>query len=117
MDIFYKSSKAEKMFNSLSTLAKEHGHKRAVAIMLRQEQISNAINLFEFANIHPKPRCHELEKRKKVDRKGCFGVDLDGAWRLIIEPCDDPLPLDNNKKLIWNKICAIRILGVEDYHG
>ena len=116
MDILYSSQRVEILFNNFGSLRKKYGEARAQKIMLRQQQLSVSEHLFEFSNLPPSPRCHELKKKGKKDRTGTFGISLDGSWRLIIEPCDDPLPLDGNGKLLWNRICAVRILGAEDYH-
>jgi Plasmid maintenance system killer protein len=116
MDILFKRDKDRALFNSLADLTKKYGDTRAKAILKRLTQIRQAQHLFEFASLPPKPRCHELDKKNGVNRKGQFGIDLDGAWRLVVEPCDVPLPLDDNGKLVWNKICTVRVLSVENYH-
>lgn len=116
MDILYKNKKLEKLFNNIRELSKKYGFENAKKIMLRQQQVRAAQDLFEFSKIPPSTRCHELHSKKGVDRRGQFSISLDGGSRLIFEPCDDPLPTGPDGKLIWRNIRAIRILGVEDYH-
>ena len=53
-------------------------------------------DLFEFHLLH----CHSLH----YDREGQFAVSLTGRWRLIVEPA-----VESER--------ALRIVGVEDYHG
>lgn len=44
-------------------------------------------------------------------------MDLVGGDRLIFEPADDPVPRKPDGGLDWRLVTAVRILGVEDYHG
>jgi proteic killer suppression protein len=57
-------------------------------------------------------RCHELT----ADRKGQLAIDLDGPYRLIFEPANEPLPIDDSGSLDWSCVTIIRILLIEDYH-
>lgn len=57
--------------------------------------------------------CHEL----KGDRSGQLAVSLDGPYRLVFEPADEPPPTTKGGGLDWERVAAIRILSVEDYHG
>ena len=57
--------------------------------------------------------CHELE----VDMKGQLAVKLDGGWRLIFEPADDPLPGLADGGLDWKSVRSVRILEAKDYHN
>jgi len=52
----------------------------------------------------------------KEDRKGQLAIDLDGPYRLIFEPADEPYPLDGNGSLDWNRVTIIRVLLIGDYH-
>jgi len=60
----------------------------------------------------PQIRYHELLH----DRKGQLAADLDHPYRLIFRPFDQPPPVDENGRLIWDKIQSITILAIEDYH-
>ena len=69
-----------------------------------------APNLGVFAPPYSPPhRRHELTGR----RKGTLSLDLDGPYRLIIRPLNNPLPEGG---LDWRRITAIKILGIEDTH-
>jgi len=61
----------------------------------------------------PPNRCHELTG----NRKGTISIDLDGPYRLLFEPINDPLPTLPDGGLDWGGVTAIKILGVEDTHG
>jgi proteic killer suppression protein len=58
-------------------------------------------------------RCHAL----RADRTGQFAIDVDHPRRLIFEPANDPLPRTADGRWELHLITAIRLLGVEDYHG
>jgi proteic killer suppression protein len=60
----------------------------------------------------PQARCHELHGK----RKGQLSVDLDGPYRLVFKPANDPLPKKSDGGLDWTRVTAIMIIGVEDTH-
>lgn len=115
MDILYRSEKLRKLLTSHSELTKKFGAENAKLILVRQTQMRGAEHLFEFSNLTPRPRCHALKKRRR-DFSGVFAVSLDGGLRLLFEPAEDPLPLNPDGSLIWEQICSVSIIGVEDYH-
>jgi len=51
------------------------------------------------------------------DLKGTLSLDLDGPYRLLFEPMEEPLPLKADGGLDWHGVTAIRILEVEDTHA
>lgn len=57
-------------------------------------------------------RCHEL----KGDRHGQLSLDLDGPWRLIFLPADQPPALKPDGGMDWKNVRTIEILGIEDTH-
>lgn len=60
----------------------------------------------------PPVRRHELTG----DRSGTFAVDLKHPYRLIFAPNHDPIPRQEDGGIDLEKITAIIILEVEDYH-
>lgn len=61
----------------------------------------------------PTHRCHELGG----NHKGKLSLDLDGPYRLLIEPVAQPAPEREDGGMDWHQITSIRILGIEDTHG
>ncbi len=110
MDIEFSSTKQEKEFNSAKELQKAHGQQRAKAIMRRMGQLSAADNLEQLRNAPG--HCHVL----KGDLAGVFSFDLDGPYRLLFEPTDNPPPLLNDGSINWSLITSLRILEVRDTH-
>lgn len=58
-------------------------------------------------------RLHAL----RGNRKGQWGLDLEHPTRLVIKPIGDPLPISKDGWLDTNKILAVEIIEVGDYHG
>lgn len=77
----------------------------------RLDELRAAETLADLRDL-PGPRCHEL----KGNLKGKLSVDLDGPYRLIFEPADDPIPKKEDGGLEWSKVQSIRILVIKDTH-
>jgi toxin HigB-1 len=57
-------------------------------------------------------QCHELTG----DRKGQLALDLAGGKRLIFEPSENPPPIKDDGGLAWERVDAVRVLEITDYH-
>lgn len=114
IDIEFASKKLEKQFNTGRELIKAYGPQRAKRIMVMMTALRAAAHMGILGPPYSPPhRCHEL----KHNKKGLLSLNLDGPYRLLIEPMNDPLPTLEAGGLDWNGITAIKILGVEDTHG
>ncbi|MUL37869.1 type II toxin-antitoxin system RelE/ParE family toxin [Gloeocapsopsis dulcis] len=111
MDIVFKDKKFEKECNNQRLLEKNYGQKRAKRIRRRLDDLLAADTLEDMTNIPG--RCHELGE----NRWGQIALDLDHPYRLIFEPANEPIPTKLDGGIDRTKITAVRILGVEDYHG
>ncbi len=114
LDIQFSSKKLQKQFNEERELLKTFGQKRAKRIKVVMTALRAAPTLGVFAPPYSPPhRCHELTG----NMKGKLSLDLDGPYRLIIQPLNNPLPERPEGGLDWSSVTAIKILGVEDTHG
>lgn len=52
----------------------------------------------------------------KGDRAGQFSLRLDGGFRLVFEPANNPVPKNGDGSIDWNHVTAIRIVYLGDYH-
>ena len=111
MELVFATTRFEKACNASRELVKTFGPQRAKVLRRRLDQLRAADNL-EVMRTLP-GRCHELT----ADRKGMLSLDLDGPFRLIFEPAEDPPPVKPDGGLAWELVTAIRILGVEDTHA
>jgi toxin HigB-1 len=110
LNISFTDKKFEQQCNEQRQLVKKQGALRAKKITQRLGLLRAAHNL---ADLGPFGRCHEL----KGDRSGQLALDLDHPYRLIFIPDHDPMPCKADGGLDWQRVTAITILGVEDYHG
>lgn len=92
-------------------MVRTFGTNRAKILRRRLDQLRAADHL-EVLRFLP-GRCHELSG----DHKGHLSLDLDGPYRLIIEPAHERKPEKEDGSLDWSAVTVVRVLGVEDTHG
>lgn len=100
-----------KAFNSDRELRKVYGDRMAKVIKMRLAVLKNARTLTGVPTTKPDRR-HQLAG----DRKGQYAVDLVHPHRLIFEPEHDPVPMREDGGIDTDKITAIKIIEVTDYH-
>jgi proteic killer suppression protein len=99
------------MANDRNYAIRKLGNQRAKLFGDRLDDIDAATSLEDVRYLPG--NYHEL----KGDRKGQWACDLDQPYRLIFEPHEDPIPLDENGKYIWIEIKGVEILEITNYHG
>jgi proteic killer suppression protein len=52
----------------------------------------------------------------KGDRLGQFAVSLDGGWRLVFVPANDPIPRHDDESVDWSQVTIVSIEQIVDYH-
>jgi proteic killer suppression protein len=107
----FDSSRLEKECCDSKTRQKRHGNERARRLQRRMDDLRAAATLAVMRTLPG--RCHELS----ANLKGQLALDLDGPYRLIFEPAHDPPPAKADGSLDWDRVTAVRILRVEDYHN
>jgi len=109
MEIEIKTKKLAKILNSAKLIAKHYGNS-AKKIKMRLDDLAMVDNLQDAMTL---PGRHHL---LTSDRKGQFACDLDHPFRLIYEPSNEPLPIDENNNLIYSKVTIVAIIEITDYH-
>ena len=113
MNITFASKKLQKQLSRQREMQKVFGEKRSKRLRVVLAALRAATNLGMLAPPYSPPhRCHELTG----NRAGTLSIDLDGPYRLIIEPMHDPLPMRVEGGLEWVAVTAIKIRGIEDTH-
>lgn len=110
MEITFGSGKLERECCDSVLRRRRHGEERARRLGRRLDDLRAVESLADMKTLPG--RCHELSG----DLKGLLAIDLDGPYRLIFEPAQDPEPVDDTGGLVWSRVTAIRILRIEDYH-
>lgn len=110
MNISFKTKKLQKIANDDKAMKKELGGIRAQKFQLRLQQILAADTLEDLRYVSGK--YHELTG----DRKGQWACSLDGPYRLIFEPYEDPIPSDENGRYLWIEIKEVEMIEIVDYH-
>jgi proteic killer suppression protein len=111
MDISFATRRLKKTCDSKKELQRAHGKACAKKTMRRLADLEAAATLEAVRNLPG--RCHELDG----DRKGQLALDLASGKRLILEPADHPPPVNEHGGLDWERVGAIRIVEIIDYHG
>jgi proteic killer suppression protein len=112
LEILFKNKRLGKECTCQRLLERRHGKRRAALIRRRLDEL-HAAETLDVLRALPQARCHEL----LGNRDGQLSVDLDGPYRLIFEPGDDPLPLKDDGGLDWQRVTMVHILDVENTHG
>ena len=112
MDVSFRTSKFRKYTQTIAGAQREWGERRGKLIRRRLDELAAATTL-EMMRGLPGARCHELTG----NLKGKLAVDLDHPYRLLFEPCQDPIPRKEDGGLDWTKITAIIVTDILNYHG
>ena len=110
MDITFANRKLRKCANDDRYALKEFGKKRFNIFKKRMTAFFVAKNLEEL-RFQP-GHWHELAG----NRKGQWACSLDEPYRLVFEPFNKPIPIDDSGKYIWIKIIAVEIIEITNYH-
>lgn len=109
VEIYFKTRKLERVFNSEPKLRKQFGDRRARAIAMRLAVLRNARTLSDVPTDPPERR-HKLAGK----RKGQYAVDLDHPYRLVFEPHRESV--GGGEADAGGGVKAITIIEVTDYH-
>ena len=110
MEILFKTATLRKQCTVSRIMIKKWGQRRSELVGRRLDDLEAAPTL---ATMHDLPgRCHGL----KGNRAGELAILLDGPFRLVFEPAEEPTPEAKGGGLDWERVTAIRILSVENYH-
>ncbi len=110
MEILFPIGDDPDDWNDMRHLMRRHNAQRAKLIRRRLDDLRAAQALQVMRNLPG--RCHEL----KGDRAGQLSLDLDGPYRLLFRPADEPPPTKPDGGMDWIQVRAVVILGVVDTH-
>lgn len=111
MEISFITQRLKKLFGSEESLRRKYGTLNAGKIMLRMAFLKNAETLSKVPT-RPPNRRHQLSG----DRDEQFAVDLAHPYRLVFEPNHCPLPRREDGGIDLDRVTAITVIEVIDYH-
>lgn len=109
MEIFFKTRKLAKVFNSERELRKQYGDRMARTIAIRLAVLKHARAL-SMVPLTPPDRRHRLAGKRKAQ----YAVDLVHPYRLVFEPRRSSVGDAANRDTAG--VTAITIVEVIDYH-
>ena len=110
MNITFDNKKLQKIVNDDRMIVREFGRIRAEKFKARLEQLMFAQTLEDVRSLPG--NYHELTG----DRKGQWACDLDQPYRLIFEPHECPIPVNEHGQYIWAEIKGVEIIEIVNYH-
>ena len=111
MYIAFRTRKLEKTFNTAAALQKAYGVRMAKTIAARMAVLRASRNL-ALVPVTPPDRRHQLGGGRDEQ----FAVDLVHPHRLVFKPNHAPLPRKDDGGIDTERVTAIMIKGVIDYH-
>ncbi|WP_374457011.1 hypothetical protein [Nocardioides sp.] len=105
MDVFFDDRKFGETCANDRQLKRRYGEKQAKRIALRLQQLRVADNVADLRQVTG--RVHALTG----DLAGLIALDLDGPYRLLVEPL-----VDGDGPVEWDKVTEVVVLEVRNYH-
>lgn len=111
MNIIFAERKLEKYANDYKLSIRKLG---AVRAELYQKRLQDMFDVESFADLEHLPgNFHQLTG----NRAGQWACSLDQPYRLIFQPGEDPVPIDENGAPILKEIKIVEIQEITNYHG
>lgn len=110
IEIAWSDRKLEKSCRTDAAGQKRFGSQRWKLLKRRLAALQAAPTLLDMRGIggfHP----------LKADRAGSFALDLDGPYRLILQPGHNPVPSLPDGGIDQSAVTRVEIAEVADYHG
>lgn len=111
MELFAGNSRVERYFRDEGYRTRQLGAATARKLELRFNQMEVARNLAALSTI-PGLNPHPLSGR----RTGQIAVTVHGGVRIVFTPHHDPPPLRDDGGLDLQRVTAVRIIEIGDYH-
>lgn len=110
MEIDFADERLGRLCNTQRDLTRKYGSEGAKKIRARLDDLRDAERLADMRRLPG--HCEELLH----DRKGQLSIRVHQGYRIIFTP-QDPVATTPEGGLDWNATRAIRVVGIEDYHG
>ncbi len=111
MDVSFGNTGLKRLFDDESKMTRRYGERRSRSLLARLTVLGNAVTLSDVSS-RPPERRHQLTG----NRNGQFAVAVDPQYRLVFEPNHDPLPRRPDGGIDIDRVTAIVIVELTDYH-
>ena len=111
MEVSFRTRRLHRLFNSETDLIRIYGNRRAQSIMARLVVLRRQATLSQVP-ITPPERPHQLAGNRDEQ----YAVDIDRQYRLVFLPYHDPVPRRPDGGVDADRVTAIVITEVIDYH-
>jgi len=108
VDIGFKDRDMRRLCEDEKLAIKKLGKLVAKKLRARLNALQAAANRNELPAGNPPPLKREFE--------GCIGITLEGGYRLVIRPANNPLPLRPGGDLDRQRVTIVTIEYIGDYH-
>ena len=113
MEVFFKTKKLAKLFNSDRELRRAYGARNADLIRECLDDLGAAERLVDMRALpQHKHRLHQLTG----NLKGTFSLDVEHPCRLLFLPDHDPVPRLADGGIDEAEVTAVEVQGIRDTH-
>lgn len=110
MKVLFYDERTARQLSDKTRLVRTYGEVVARRVTQRLQELVGAETCEDMRKLPGK--CHELTG----DRTGQLAVRLDGQYRLILRPADNPAPSKPDGGLNWAAVTEIVVIEIVDYH-
>jgi len=108
MEIDFSSSSLRKLCEETRLMNRKLGSVCARKLRTRLADLRAATTVAELAAGRPHPLKGEWD--------GSFALDLHGGDRIVFKSADEPVPVNENGSIAWERVARIQIVFIGDYH-
>lgn len=108
MEISFKDKKLRELCEKQAVAVKKLGAIGARKLRARLSDLRAVTCVTELIAGNPHPL--------KGERLGQFALDLDGGWRLVFAPTNEPVPRRDDASIDWSAVNIVCIEYIGDYH-
>jgi proteic killer suppression protein len=113
MNILYKDSRLQKLFESNTDLQRQYGDQVTRALMRRINLLQSVPHLAD-PDLYSKPsKCHQLEGNRDEQ----FAVRVDGQYRIVFCVAHDPIPRKPDNGIDTIRVTIICIIELSKHYG
>lgn len=111
MEVSFATTRLSRVFNSQSALAQTYGARRAEAIINRVTALRRFLTLSQVPTAPPFRR-HQLIGNRDEQ----YAVNIDAQFRILFVPDHAPIPRRSDGGIDTDRVTAITITEITDYH-